>query len=108
MTEQSRVCRSCSSYGTLVCNVITPWKIYLFSDGRINEKGKIISDNHSKVHKITKFVGMLTAGMYLKILVPTLIKECEAQALTFVENVVQIASLLLKKIWNDNLKLMKP
>lgn len=107
MTEPSLVYRSCSSYGTLVCNVVTPWKIYLFSDGRVNEKGKIISDDHSKVHKITKFAGMLAAGMYLKPLVPTLIKECEAQALTFVEDVVQIASVLLQKIWKDNLKSME-
>lgn len=95
------------SYGTLVCNVITLKKIYLFSDGRVNNKGKIISDEHSKVHQITKFTGMLTAGMYIKQLITITSNECKKKNLIFAEDVIQIAALVIREIWNNNLELME-
>jgi len=107
MNETSTIRCDDISYGTLVCTVITLKRIYLFSDGRVNDKGEIISDEHSKVHQITKFTGMLTAGMFLKPLIPTTINECKKKNLIFAEDVVQIAALVLREIWNHNLELME-
>ena len=99
--------RSHQLLGTVVCSVITQKKIYLFSDGRVHKDGNIVADDHSKVHKATNFTGILTAGMYLEPLVPTIVDECKAQELYYVEEVVQVTALVLKKIWDDNLSLME-
>ncbi len=93
-------------HGTLVCCLTTKENIYLYSDGRITKYGQIISEEFSKVHKITKFVGMLTAGVHLEPFKPNLVKNCYAHSIDYIDEVAEIASTLLIKIWHANLPLM--
>jgi len=107
MNAMTRIREGASGAGSLVCSVITANKIYLFSDGRVHTQGEIVSDNHTKVHEVAKFTGMLAAGMYLKPLVPTVTDECKVRKLVYVEDVVQVTALVLRKTWEDNRALME-
>lgn len=93
-------------HGTLVCCLTTKENIYLYSDGRVTKDGQIVSQEFSKVHKVTKFVGMLTAGMHLEPFKPNLVENCSADSIDHIDGVAGIASTLLSKIWDANAQLM--
>lgn len=76
--------------GTLIAAIITKTKIMLFSDGRITEHltNRVITDDFSKVHKITDKIGILTAGAYLDGLDNELVNICCIKGLKTIEDFI--------------------
>lgn len=90
-------------YGTLIAAVFYNGKYFLFSDGRLtdSQSKSIISDSHSKLHKLTNYSAMLAAGRFLPNLTPNIVKSCLDNELICVEDVITIAKPIIEAQWNS-------
>lgn len=91
--------------GTLIAVIFYRKNFYLFSDGRVlNAKYRnIISESFSKLHKLTNYTAMLTAGRYLPNLVPEIVKKCDQKGVVFINAIIEIAKTEMEKQWKEHL-----
>lgn len=91
--------------GTLIAVIVYKKNFYLFSDGRIlNATNRnIVSESFSKLHKLTNYTAMLTAGRYLPNLVPEIVKKCDQKGVVFINAIIEIAKTEMEKQWKEHL-----
>jgi len=96
--------------GTLIAVIAVQDAVLLFSDGRVVKAsdGAIASDQFSKVHRLTPWVGTLTAGRHLPPLVPALRQACERIQALYADEVVEVAHQVASTQWQAVLTAMKP
>jgi len=86
--------------GTLTAFVATRDRIYLLSDGRVtNSKTGESSDEHSKVHPINKYVGILVAGRFVPILASNVREKSSTQAKNSVFEIAQFTKEEFETAW---------
>ncbi|MBA7520242.1 hypothetical protein ES705_12335 [subsurface metagenome] len=91
--------------GTLIAVIIYKNNFYLFSDGRVvgATNKNIVSESFSKLHKLTNYTAMLTAGRYLPNLVPEIVKKCDQKGVVFINAIIEIAKTEMEKQWKEHL-----
>jgi len=90
----------CTLSGSLITVFTVKDRIYLFSDGRVTDSvtGQVIGEQ-SKVYKISKYSGMLTAGRYLPRLHGIIIEKGKKNRCLYVEDYLTIFETALKTQW---------
>jgi len=92
--------------GTLIAVVYFNTNFYLLSDGRLvdSRNMSVISNSHSKLHKLTNYSAMLTAGRYLNNLAPEIARLCSNGPHIYVDDVINLAKTEIKRQWEELIK----
>lgn len=86
--------------GTLISTIITKENIYLFSDGRtVNLDNGEINNLHTKVHRLSKFCGLLVAGVYMPDLPSQVSTIASSNNLIYANQIADVVQKVISKIW---------
>jgi len=87
--------------GTVIAVFTTREEIYLFSDGRLTnlDTGKF-NDAYPKVHRLSKYTGLLTAGINMPDLPVQVSTIASRSNLLYVKDIVPIVRDVMTDIWH--------